>query len=110
MKFGVDIPQSQVDAIETRAHRLAVEIDRATLASTDRHIREVGGQVVDRILEWVEEIKELREVGDEEVTERIASFKARLRLAEKAVATWPKPESEPRSAGRRKKRKENRAA
>ena len=109
MKFGVEIPQTQMDTLEARAHRLTVEVDRVTGASSDRGIREVGGQLVDRILEWVEEIKDLREVGDEEVVERINSFKARLSLAETHVAAWPKPRLR-REDAKKRRRKERKAA
>lgn len=103
MKFGVDIPQNQLDALEARAHRLAGEVDRATSASADRRVRETAGQIVDRIFEWVEEIKELREVGDEDVLERIKSFHTRLMLAEREMTSWPKPNARKTSAKRRRR-------
>lgn len=109
MKFGVDIPQSHVDALEARAQRLANEVDRATTASSDRRIRDTAGHLVDRILEWVEEIKELREVGDEDVIERIKSFQGRLALAESHVASWPMP-ADKRASGRRRRKRERKAA
>lgn len=110
MKFGVDIPQSHLDALESRAQRLTDEVDRATAASTDRRVREVGGQLVDRILEWIEEIKDLLEVGDEDVVERVRSFQARLVLAEKLVSRWPKPKEAVGTEPKKRRRKEPRAA
>ncbi|MEL6190048.1 MAG: hypothetical protein AAFU79_35940 [Myxococcota bacterium] len=109
MKFGVEIPQSKLDALETRAHRLTVDVDRATSSSSDRSVRETAGQLVDRILEWVEEIKELREVGDEDVMERMRSFEARLSLAEREVARWPKPSDPANGAPSRRRRKRRQA-
>lgn len=109
MKFGVEIPQSELDALETRAHRLTVDVDRATSNSTDRSVREIAGQLVDRILEWVEEIKELREVGDEDVMERIKSFEKRLSLAEREVGGWPKPKDKASGEPSRRRRKRRQA-
>lgn len=99
MQLGVEIPQANVDALETRAHRLIVAVDKATQDNPDRRVKVAGGQLAERILEWVEEIKDLREVGDDDVAEVMRSFSARLKLAEKAVAAWPTGRS--RSARRR---------
>ncbi len=105
MKLGVDIPLSHIEALENRAHRLASAVDAATLASGKRHIRDAGGQIIDRILEWVDEIKDLREIGDEDIVDRMQSFLSRLRLAEQAVKSWPRP-----GAKRRARKKASRAA
>ena len=109
MKFGVNIPKSRLESLEARAHRLAVVVDQATSGSADRTIRTISGQLVDRIFEWMEEIKELLEVGDEEVVERIRSFQARLSLAEKAVGSWPK-RATAKSTTRRRRRPKAKAA
>lgn len=88
MQLGVEIPKASLDAIEARAQRLIEEVEKA-VQHADRRIKTVGGQLVERILEWVEEIKDLREMGDEDAGEVMQSFLTRLRLAERMVSRWP---------------------
>ena len=105
MKLGVDIPKSYMNALEARALRLTSVIDAATSQSPDRLIRDSGAQLSDRIVEWVEEIKELLELGDEEVFERIQSFVTRLHIAERKIQSWPLPkDSQKRIRASRRRR------
>lgn len=105
MQFGVDIPQTSLDAIEARAHRLVLAVDRAVGENPRREVREAGGQLTERILEWLEEIKDLREVGDEDAVEMMKSFRARLKLAEATISTWPTEEATSVEGRRAKKRR-----
>lgn len=104
MKLGVNIPQSQIDALEARALHLTQEIDRATLESHSREIRARGAQLVDRVLEWVEEIKDVRDIDAEEAVDIMRSFSARLRMAERAVARWPRAKSAQASTRNRRRK------
>lgn len=92
-KLGVQVPETIIVSLEKRAARLASLVESATQASPERPIREGGALLIDRLGEWVEEIKDLREMGDEEVTEVIRSFATRLRIAEEKVKAWPLPQS-----------------
>ncbi|MBX2812950.1 MAG: hypothetical protein KTR25_14135 [Myxococcales bacterium] len=110
MKFGVSISKTKLESLENRAHRICAIIDQATIRNPDRNIREMAGQLVDRIFEWVDEIRELVEVGDEDAVDRARSFQARLILAEKAVRSWPQPLGKKSSRKRRRAAKAPRAA
>lgn len=107
MKFGVSITKTELDSLENRAHRIAGIVDQATAKSPDRHIRDISGQLVDRILEWLEEIKEQIEIGDEDALESVRNFQVRLSLAEKAISTWPR---QTRARSNVRKRRRARAA
>ncbi len=116
-KLGVTIPKPVMSALEKRAQRLISLVDAATSGATDKRVREQGAQLIERVHEWVEEIRDLNTIGDDEVEERANSFHIRLTLAQKKVDGWALPASvrdraeaalRPRRRGR--PRKKNAAA
>ncbi len=117
MKLGATVPRSTIAALERRATKLAALIDVATKASTNRDIRTGGAQLIDRLNEWIEEIKELVDMEDEDVLEMVKSFHLRLRIAEGKVARWQIPAnlrkqalgSETKERRRRRPRKQSAA-
>ena len=92
-KLGMTIPQSVMTALEKRAHKLTSLVDVATSGATDKKVRDNGAQLIERVNEWIEEIRDLNTMGDEEVEERAKSFHIRLRLAEQKIAAWALPAS-----------------
>lgn len=91
-KLGVQVPEATMVALEKKAGRLANLVEAATSEAPVREVRDGGAQLVERIGEWMDEIKDLREVGDEDVHEKIQSFAIRLHLAEEKTKSWPIPE------------------
>lgn len=89
MQFAHQIPQAVIEGLEAKALRLTEEIDRATSLSEKREIRNLGGQLIERIMEWVEEIKDLRQTEDEDIHDVIQSFESRLAMASRMVRDWP---------------------
>jgi hypothetical protein len=91
--FGMQISEHTITSLEKRASRLAALVETATQGSQLKKVRDNGAQLVERLGEWVEEIKELRDMGDEDVEELIKSFTTRLALAEEKIKAWPIPAS-----------------
>ena len=89
--FAAPVSQTTVASIERRAARLASLIEVVTQGSSERRIRETGAQLVERLGEWVEEIKELNDAGDGEAQEKARTFDLRLRLAEEKTLSWNLP-------------------
>lgn len=77
--------------LEARATRLSEQVERATQASPDRDVRDGGSRLADVLEEWLQDIHEMHQADDEELAERVLSFRTRLFLAEKKVATWNVP-------------------
>ena len=92
-KLGVTIPQSVLSALEKRAQKLTSLVDVATSSAHDKKVRDSGAQLIERVNEWIEEIRDLNTVGDDEVEERAKSFHIRLRLAEEKIKGWQLPAS-----------------
>ncbi|MEL7371038.1 MAG: hypothetical protein AAFN74_19110 [Myxococcota bacterium] len=92
-KLGVTIPQPILNALEKRAQKLTSLVDVATSTATDKKVRDNGAQLIERVNEWVEEIRDLNMVGDDEVEERAKSFHIRLKLAEDKIKGWALPAS-----------------
>ena len=90
-KLGVTIPQPVLTALEKRAQKLTSLVDVATSTASDKKVRDSGAQLIERVNEWLEEIRDLNMVGDEEVEERAKSFHIRLRLAEEKIQGWQLP-------------------
>ncbi len=105
--FEVEIPQSKIDALEARAVRLSALVDAATHSSENRNTRESGSLLADRIMEWVDEIKDLRAIGDKDVLEKIQSFSMRLHMAEQKIKSWPLPKELRKEFAPKKSRKRN---
>ncbi len=97
-KFGEMIPQSTLDRLERRVSRLSILLELATQNSAEKSIRESGAQLIERLSEWLEDIKDLVEVGDEDAHDLVKSFTMRLRLAETKVKGWSIPEAVVRRA------------
>lgn len=91
-KLGVQVPEATMVALEKKADRFVQLVETATSESPHKEVREGGAQLIERVGEWLDEIKDLREVGDEDVHERIQSFAIRLHLAEEKTKGWPIPE------------------
>ena len=118
-KLGKLIPQKAVHGLEVRTLKLAGLVETATQTSHVRAVREAGAPLIERLSEWMEEIKDLREVGDEEVNDLVESYHIRLWLAEKKVNTWDIPADlresvieaiEPTKKRRRGRPRKNKAA
>ena len=92
-KLGVNIPQPVLTSLEKRAQKLTSLVDAATSGASDKRVRDHGAQLIERVQEWVEEIRDLNMVGDQEVEERARSFHIRLRLAEEKIKGWALPAS-----------------
>lgn len=92
-KLGVEVAEATITSLERRVVRLVALLEIATQKSPNKTIRENGARLADRLAEWMDDIKDLREVGDEDVTELIKSFELRLKLAESKVKDWPLPAS-----------------
>ncbi len=92
-ELGVNIPKTVLTALEKRAQSLTSLVDVATSGAQDRRVREAGAQLIERVNEWVEEIRDLNAVGDEEALDRARSFHVRLRLAENKIQQWGLPAS-----------------
>jgi hypothetical protein len=90
-KLGETISQAKLDAIERRVTKLATLLEVATQNSSEKTVREGGAQLIERLSEWVEDIKDLAEVGDEDVVEVVKGFMVRLKLAEDKVKEWKIP-------------------
>lgn len=93
-RLGVEVSDKTMVALEKKALRLAELVDLATSAASDKKVRDGGAQLVERLGEWMDEIKDLREVGDEDVHEKIRSFAIRLHLAEEKTKSWPIPKKQ----------------
>ncbi len=91
-KLGVQIPTSTISTLDFRVARLSSLVEIATQSSPEKKIRANGAQLIERLSEWLEEIKDLSEVGDEDVHDVLKSFKLRLKLAEAKIKTWPIPD------------------
>ncbi len=110
--LGVEVPQSTLTQLERRVVRLSALVEQATQISPHKKVREGGALLMERLGEWIDEIKELSDIGDADVHDRIRSFSLRLKLAEEKVKTWPVP-ARYKKAGdtkARPKRRLNRAA
>lgn len=98
---------NEMDAVlrylERRAARLVGLIDAASQASDDKKIRDGGAQLVERIVELVEELRELQKAEDDGLPEAADVFHRRLYLAEKKVDTWNIPESVKKRLGNKPK-------
>lgn len=112
-KLGVTIPNTVMNALERRAQKLISLVDVATSTASDKRVRDNGAQLIERVNEWVEEIRDLNMVGDDEVEERAKSFHIRLKLAEAKIEAWALPASvrdradaalRPRKRGRPRKK------
>lgn len=90
--LGVQVPEATMIALEKKANRFAELVEAATTESPHKYVRDGGKQLIERIGEWLDEIKDLREVGDEDVHDKIQSFAIRLHLAEEKTKAWPIPE------------------
>ena len=97
-KFGEMIPQSTLENLERRVSRLSILVELATQGSAEKSIRESGAQLIERLSEWLEDIKDLVEIGDEDAHDLVKSFTMRLRLAETKVKAWKIPEAVVRRA------------
>jgi hypothetical protein len=97
-KLGENTPQSTIDGLERRVSRLSILVELATQNSNEKSIRESGAQLIERLSEWLEDIKDLAEVGDEDAHDLVKSFTMRLRLAETKVKAWSIPEAVVRRA------------
>ena len=97
--LGQALPESAVTRLERRVARLSALLEVATQQASDRQIRDGGAQLIERLGEWLEDIKDLREVGDEDVHEMVRSFELRLKLAERKVDGWAIPPSVKRKLG-----------
>ena len=82
-----------IDHIEGRAAKLVLLIEAATQASQERKIREGGAQLVERIIENMEELREKQANQDIELAEAVDVFHRRLYLAQQLVDTWNIPAS-----------------
>lgn len=95
-EFRDRVPESKVNAIARRAARLSKLVERATKSSPSKEVRARGGQLVEVLTEWVDQIQELHSGGDVDLEERVRSFTIRLHLAEQKVVTWHIPEKKKR--------------
>jgi hypothetical protein len=91
-----------IDTLERRAARVTAVIDAVSQETNDRRMKEVCAMITDRILELVVEIREMREMDDLELRDRIDSLSLRLTLAERKIKTWPLPRSARRILSGRK--------
>lgn len=82
-----------IQYLEKRVNRISQTIETATAHASDRVIREGGNQLIDRIQEMMEELRDLRATDSDDLIELAESFHRRLYLAEKRVETWPVPEN-----------------
>lgn len=78
--------------LERRAARIVLLIDAATQGHDDKKVRENGAQLTARILEMVEELRELRAAEDASLMESIEDFHARLHLAQSRIDGWDIPD------------------
>lgn len=85
------IPNRELRALGLRAQKLAQRVERATQTATSIDVRRGGTKIGEILDEWMEEIQELDNLGDETATERAKSFAARLALAEQKVDSWNLP-------------------
>ncbi len=85
------IPSRELRALSQRAHRLAQRVERATQTATSMDVRRGGTRIGEILDEWMEEIQELDNLGDETATERAKSFATRLALAEQKIESWNLP-------------------
>ena len=92
-QLGVGVSESLIRRVTERAAKLAFIVEVTTEISPSKKIREGGAQLIDRLNEWVEEIRDLHEAQDDEIEDRLKSFIVRLRLAEAKVTQWPIPAS-----------------
>lgn len=90
-KLGVSIPKPVISALEKRAQKLISLVDVATSEASDKKVRDSGAQLIERVNEWIEEIRELNMMGDDDVEERANSFHIRLALAQRKVDAWGLP-------------------
>jgi hypothetical protein len=111
-KLGIEISDSTMAQLERRVAKLMALLEIATHKAADKKIRENGAQLSDRLAEWIDDIKDLREAGDEEVAERISSFTLRLKMAEDKMKNWPIPAAarEELNGGRRRRTRKVRPA
>ncbi len=86
-KLNADV----LKTLEARAMRLSNKVERATQDSPEREVRDGGSRLADVLDEWLQDIHELHQSGDDELEERVLSFHTRLALAEKKVDTWHIP-------------------
>ncbi|MGF1511958.1 MAG: hypothetical protein ACFB9M_20905 [Myxococcota bacterium] len=79
--------------LERRAARLVCVIEAVGQRSEDRHTKEACTLITERIQEMFEEMRDMHEMGDIEVRDRMESMALRLRLAERKIKDWPLPKS-----------------
>jgi hypothetical protein len=80
-------------ALSKRANKIATIVEIATRSSNDANVRREGARLGEVLQEWLEDIKQLVDAEDVTAAERIASFRARLRLAEKKIEHWQLPQA-----------------
>ncbi|MCB9653969.1 MAG: hypothetical protein H6729_07580 [Deltaproteobacteria bacterium] len=105
MKLGTEVPEATIHMLEKRAEKLASLVDLATRQSSKKDVREGGTLLIERLGEWVDDIKALREVGDEDIHDVIQTFWVRLHLAERKTRDWSIPDELRTAAGRPKVRR-----
>jgi len=89
----VHVSDALIRHLERRAARLVLLVETATQASAERSVRDGGAQLVERILEMVEELQDLRAAGDSDLPELVEGFHRRLYIAQKKVDSWNIPDS-----------------
>ena len=93
----------QLKQLRQRAAKLADRVELATAESPDREVRQGGTRLSEVLEEWLEDLEELLEIGDDNLQERMMSFATRIMLAEQKVGTWkvPKKKASARKRGRK---------
>jgi hypothetical protein len=82
------VSEQMMRSLTERANRLADRVELATRRSPRPDVRRDGARFGEVLDEWLDDIKELREIGDEHLRETVQSFNARLDLAEQKVKAW----------------------
>lgn len=91
MSVAEKISEKQLKALSKRAGKIAAVVELATRTSKDANVRREGSRLGEVLAEWLDEIKELVANDDVNAPERLASFRARLRLAEAKIERWSLP-------------------
>jgi hypothetical protein len=105
------VPESKVNALARRAAKLSEIVERATQSSAEKSIRDAGAQLIELLSERIEEIRELHQLDDEDLIDRMNMLALRLKLAEAKVNAWGLPQlKEPANNKRRTSSRARRAA
>jgi CRISPR/Cas system CSM-associated protein Csm2 small subunit len=91
MSVAVKINDRHVKALAKRAAKIAAVVEMATSSSSNPDVRREGGRFVEVLQEWLDEIKDLVNNDDANALDRVESFRARMRLAEKKIEQWQLP-------------------